>query len=173
MSDNGSSGNRSGTLVGQSAIITGGGSGIGLACAQALHSDGAWVTLVGRTESKLRDAAASIGDERVQVAVADTVDEDALATAVAMASEPTGALNIAVAAAGTGAAGPLLATDLATWRSVLDTNLTGAFLLIKHAGVAMVAAGGGWWRLHRCHLVDCIDVDAPLDDPIFGVETWP
>jgi NAD(P)-dependent dehydrogenase (short-subunit alcohol dehydrogenase family) len=139
----GSDSSASGALAGQAAIVTGGGSGIGLACARTLHRDGAWVTLVGRTESKLRDAAATIGDERVQFAIADTVDEDAVAAAVALASKPTGALNIAVAAAGTGAAGPLLATELATWRSVLDTNLTGAFLLIKHAGGAMATAGGG------------------------------
>jgi NAD(P)-dependent dehydrogenase (short-subunit alcohol dehydrogenase family) len=46
-------------------------------------------------------------------------------------------------AAGTGAAGPVLLTERDAWQAVLDTNLTGAFLAVKHAGLAMARSGGG------------------------------
>ena len=59
------------------------------------------------------------------------------------AREAVGGLHIAVLAAGTGTFGPVLTTELGAWQAVLDTNLTGAFLGIKHAGAAIAAAGGG------------------------------
>lgn len=126
-------------LAGMGALVTGGGSGIGLACAVALARDGATVTICGRSADKLRAAAEAHGLRHV---VCDVADEDQVAAAVAAAAEPAG-LHIAVAAAGTGSAGPLLLTDLATWQAVLATNLTGAFLTVKHAGRAIAAAGGG------------------------------
>jgi NAD(P)-dependent dehydrogenase (short-subunit alcohol dehydrogenase family) len=135
-------------LAGMAAFVTGGGSGIGLACAQWLVRDGCAVTIAGRTESKLAGALealrASAPPGVVARAVAcDVADEDAVRTAVSAAGEATGGLNIAVLSAGTGTFGPLLTTDLGAWRATLDTNLTGAFLGIKHAGAAIAAAGGG------------------------------
>jgi NAD(P)-dependent dehydrogenase (short-subunit alcohol dehydrogenase family) len=132
-----------GALDGMTALVTGGGSGIGLGCAAALHRDGAHVTLMGRTESKLVDGAAllSATGERVTVIIGDTTNEDDVAAAVAAAAGASGRLDIAVAAAGTGSAGPITTTDLGTWNHVMATNLTGPFLLIKHAAAAM--SGGG------------------------------
>jgi NAD(P)-dependent dehydrogenase (short-subunit alcohol dehydrogenase family) len=130
------------------ALVTGGGSGIGLACAAWLARDGCSVTIVGRTESKLTGAAnelranAPTGVE-VRTVACDVADEDATRDAVAVASEPDGALHIAVLAAGTGTFGPVLTTDLRAWQATLDTNLTGTFLGIKHAGAAIAASGGG------------------------------
>ena len=49
-------------LDGKAALITGGGTGIGLACAQALHADGAHVTLAGRREDVVKAAAAEFGE---------------------------------------------------------------------------------------------------------------
>ena len=129
-------------LDGKAALVTGGGSGIGLACAAHLLRDGAAVTLAGRSKEKLQAAAASL-DGEVRTVSCDVADEDQVRHAVEVASSPSGALHIAVAAAGTGAGGPLLQTDLATWRSVLAVNLDGAFLTFKHAGGAIVASGGG------------------------------
>ena len=62
------------TLSGQHAFITGGGSGIGLACARALLNDGAMVTLVGRTEARLQQAVTQLtkaGLEAAGYVVAD------------------------------------------------------------------------------------------------------
>ena len=56
-------------LAGQHAIVVGGGSGIGLGSARLLARDGAAVTIAGRTEQKLRDAAAELADEGLAVLV--------------------------------------------------------------------------------------------------------
>ena len=138
------------TLEGHAALVTGGGSGIGLACARLFLRDGASVTLAGRTEAKLEAAVAELQAEApagasVGYSVCDVADEDDVRRAVERAVEVggTGGLDIAVAGAGTGSAGPVLQMDLAAWRSVMAVNLDGAMLTIKHAGGAMAASGGG------------------------------
>jgi NAD(P)-dependent dehydrogenase (short-subunit alcohol dehydrogenase family) len=141
--------NGQGALAGKAALITGGGSGIGLACASHLQRDGAAVTIVGRTPEKLEQAAralrerAGAGSPPVQWHACDVTDENAVAAAVRRAAEPTGTLDIAVANAGAGAGGPIFATSVDMWRYTLEVNLTGTFLTVKHAGQAMAAHGGG------------------------------
>ncbi len=135
-----------GPLSGMTALITGGGSGIGLACARAFLRDGASVTLAGRTEAKLETAATDLGGgPNVGWSVCDVADENDVRRAVEKAVEVGGGrgLDIAVAAAGTGSGGPILLTDLDAWRRVMSVNLDGAFLTIKHAGGAMASSGGG------------------------------
>lgn len=132
-------------LEGKAALVTGGGSGIGLACAALLVRDGCAVTISGRSESRLEGAvdalrAAAPAGVEVRSIACDVADEAAVARAVAHASEAVGGLHIAVLSAGTGTFGPLLATELAAWQAVMDTNLTGAFLGIKHAGAAIAAS---------------------------------
>jgi NAD(P)-dependent dehydrogenase (short-subunit alcohol dehydrogenase family) len=133
-------------LTGRAALVTGGGSGIGLACARALARDGAVVTIAARTEARLRDAATALASElgcAVHWIACDVGDEAAVERAVARAAEPLGALHIAVANAGGGAGGPILQTGLDMWRSVMDVNVTGTFLTMKHAAQAMARSGGG------------------------------
>lgn len=135
-------------LQGRAALVTGGGSGIGLACARHLLRDGAHVTIAGRSEERLRAAsdelAKEIGDaSRIHYAVCDITNEDAVAAAVETAANPLGALHITVANAGSGMGGSILSTTLEMWRFTLEVNLTGTFLTVKHAGLAMRAAGGG------------------------------
>lgn len=125
----------------RAALVTGGGSGIGLETARYLVRDGCTVTLMGRTEERIRSAAETLGNG-VRWSAGDVADEDAVARAVAVANAD-GNLDVAVLAAGTGAGGPLFMSEVSSWRSVLDTNLIGAFLAIKHAGQAMAANGGG------------------------------
>lgn len=129
-------------MAGHAALVTGGGSGIGLACARLLAADGCSVTITGRTEERLRSgaeelqAAAAPGAE-VRWLVADTRDEAAVARAVVEAAEPTGRLDHAVANAGRGGLGPILTTPVEEWEDILATNLTGTFLVFKHAGAAI------------------------------------
>jgi len=136
-------------LEGFSAIVTGGGSGIGLGCARRLVTDGASVTIVGRTEERLVAAVAELatlaaGGAIVQHAVADVTDEDAIAAAVARATEPTGGLDAAVACAGgSETLGPMTQMDTDAWRRTIDLNVTGTMLTIKHAARPMAAAGRG------------------------------
>lgn len=128
-------------LSGHHALITGGGSGIGLACARALLAEGAAVTLAGRSEERLQDAVAQLGDQ-ASYQVADIAKESSIASAIEQAASKR-PLTIVVANAGVGAAAPLLQTSDEDWQQVLQTNLTGTFYTIKHAGTAMAAQGGG------------------------------
>jgi NAD(P)-dependent dehydrogenase (short-subunit alcohol dehydrogenase family) len=130
-----------GALDNQQALVTGGGSGLGLAAAQRLAADGAIVTICGRNEDKLKKALESLPDGARSIAC-DVRDEDSVRAAVAHAAQGNG-LHIAVANAGTGTAGSITTTTLETWNSVLETNLTGVFLTFKHAGAAIAQAGGG------------------------------
>jgi NAD(P)-dependent dehydrogenase (short-subunit alcohol dehydrogenase family) len=135
-------------LAGKSALVTGGGSGIGLGCARALVRDGCHVTIMGRTEARLHEAVASLEADapagvRVAAIAGDVTSEDAVVAAVARAAEPTGRLEIAVANAGAGAGGPLFATTVEMWRYTVDVNLTGTFLTVKHAGQRIAGSGGG------------------------------
>jgi len=135
-------------LAGTSALISGGGSGIGLECARRLRADGCAVTVSGRTEERLREAVASLNDgvrgaPEARYVVADTQDEAAVEASVTAASEVTGSLDLAVASAGRGGLGPIISTPLEEWNDILATNLTGTFLLFKHAGAAIARTGGG------------------------------
>lgn len=135
-------------LAGMAALVTGGGSGIGLACARALARDGASVTIAGRTEARLEGAAEELrsvaaAGATIATVGCDVADEDQVAAAVARASEATGALQLCVAAAGNGTLAPVVAMSAEQWDQIIGINLTGAFFTLKHAAAAMVRAGGG------------------------------
>jgi NAD(P)-dependent dehydrogenase (short-subunit alcohol dehydrogenase family) len=136
------------SLTGQAALITGGGSGIGLGCARYLVRDGASVMLLGRSEDRLRSAVESLagdvaGDVEVRWTAGDASSEDEVSAAVASAEEAFGALHMVVASAGTGTMGPVVSTPMSEWERVLDVNLTGTFLTIKHTAPVLARAGGG------------------------------
>lgn len=157
-------------LAGKRALVTGGSSGIGLACAQKLAASGALVTIVARDEGRLARAVAQMqahseGKIGVQWASCDVTKEDDIRAAVRLAAGSDGKLHIAVAAAGTGMLSPVINTDLEVWQAVLDVNLTGTFLTLKHAARAMVNAGGGSFVAissisapvtHRCMTAYCV-----------------
>ncbi len=134
-------------LAGRTALVTGGGTGIGRACAEALLVDGASVVLVGRRADVLDEAVAALSEvapdgATVRSVAADVADEAQVARAVATAAE-TGGLDIAVLSAGTGTLGPLTALPVEEWQRVVDVNLTGTFLALKHTALAMTASGRG------------------------------
>jgi NAD(P)-dependent dehydrogenase (short-subunit alcohol dehydrogenase family) len=135
-------------LAGTAGLITGGGSGIGLAAARHLLRDGASVTIAGRSQERLDGAVADLRAEapdgaEVRGVVCDVAEEDDVAHAVEVAKEPNGGLQHCVASAGTGTVGPVVALPVSEWDRVMDINLRGAFFTLKHAGGAMVASGGG------------------------------
>jgi len=132
-----------GPLTGMHALVTGGGTGIGLGCARRLAADGATVTICGRRRDVLDEAVAAIGGT-ARAITADVTSEDDVAAAVAAASAPDGALDIVVANAGGAAtAGPLVLVDRAGWEQTLTLNVTGTWSLIRHAAPAMARSGGG------------------------------
>ena len=138
-----------GGLEGKAVLVTGGGTGIGRACAEAAAADGAAVTICGRTESKLQDAAKRIREKAgcggsVQYVVADVTDEASVKNAVAVALEPTDQLDGCVAnAGGGGGMGPYHMQDTAEFLRVLHLNVLGTMLCVKHTVPHMVKAGGG------------------------------
>lgn len=128
---------------GRTALVTGGGSGIGLGCARRLAAEGATVTICGRDEARLQAALASLGGDARYV-VADVTDEAAVSDAVGAASGRDGALDVVVANAGaTAAFGPLALLDVDAFERDLRLNITGTFLTIKHAAPALARSGGG------------------------------
>lgn len=134
-------------LDGRVALVTGGGTGIGLGCAEALLADGATVVLAARNVERLDAAAEDLrarhGDDRVTTTGCDVTDEDSVVAACAHADGLEGEFTIVVANAGYGSASPFHLTSLDEWNGVIGTNLTGAFLTMKHAVGPMVANGGG------------------------------
>ncbi len=124
-------------------LVTGGGTGIGRACATRLAADGYAVTICGRTLATLESAAAAIGHD-VGVVVADVTVEDDVAAAVDAASDGAGHLHSVVAnAGGGGPMAPYHLQDAAAYLDVLRLNVLGTMLCVKHAVPRMVAAGGG------------------------------
>jgi NAD(P)-dependent dehydrogenase (short-subunit alcohol dehydrogenase family) len=134
------------SLEGRSVIVTGGGSGIGAACAQLAAAEGAKVTICGRTEGRLQATAARIGATggEVRAVVADVTVEDDVARLVDAAAEFGAGLHGVVAnAGGGGGLGPCHLQDLQEFVRVLHLNVIGTMLCIKHAVPHLADAGGG------------------------------
>jgi len=123
-------------------FVTGGGTGIGLACARAIVAGGGSVVLGGRRRDVVESAATGLGPNALGVAC-DVTDQDSLDDAVRAAVERFGALHVAVNAAGIGGVGHVLNSTAAEFAAVIDTNLTGAFRSIRAEARAMKQAGGG------------------------------
>ena len=124
-------------LRGTSALVTGAGSGIGRAVARALAAEGVRVALLDRDESAVRDAARECPDSIVLVA--DVTDEEQTAAALATVDR----LDAVVCCAGI--SGPVGSgieeISLAEWNAVFSVNVTGPFLVLRHALPALRAAG--------------------------------
>jgi NAD(P)-dependent dehydrogenase (short-subunit alcohol dehydrogenase family) len=118
------------------AIVTGAGTGIGLAVATALLQNGYAVVLAGRREELLRQAIRESGvspDSAVAVAT-DVSDPESVRRLFDTTREAFGRLDVLFNNAGINAPGvPLEDLTLVQWRSVVDVNLTGAFLCTQHA----------------------------------------
>lgn len=157
------------SLATGSVIVTGGGTGIGAACALELARRGAAVTVCGRTEQKLTrfcdEARQLLPSCDVDYVVADVTIESELEHAVHRAATKDKPLRGVVANAG-GAAGfrPLHLQRADRFIEVLHLNVVGTFLLIKHAVPHLVASGGG-------SFVAISSIAATTTHPYFGAYT--
>jgi NAD(P)-dependent dehydrogenase (short-subunit alcohol dehydrogenase family) len=127
-------------LAGRVALVTGGASGIGLATARRFVAEGARVVVGDIDEKALAAVAEDLGDAVVTVRCDVTVEDDVERLAET-ALERFGGLHVAFANAGTATIAPVTNLDLAEWSRVLDVNLTGPMLTIKHAGRRMERGG--------------------------------
>ncbi|MFM8303862.1 MAG: SDR family oxidoreductase [Actinomycetota bacterium] len=136
-----------GSLDGYSVLVTGGGTGIGEACAAALLADGAAVTICGRTEATLEAAATRLAAAGGAVAWvgADVTAEADMERAVATAVEHGGGRLDGVVgnAGGSRHLGPLVLADVEAVRATIDLNVIGAFLTLKHSAPHLAASGRG------------------------------
>jgi NAD(P)-dependent dehydrogenase (short-subunit alcohol dehydrogenase family) len=131
-----------GKLDGKVAIITGGGSGIGKAIAQAFADEGASVVIAARGLERLEEAAKEIAGEVTPVQC-DVRDEAQIESLFAKTDDTYGPVDILVNNAGLAAPGPTQELSLDAWNSVISVNLTGVFLCSKHALQRMIPRKSG------------------------------
>lgn len=127
----------------KTAVVTGGGRGIGRAIAVALAEPGSRIAIASRSRTELEDTAAAVcarGAEAVVLPM-DVTDEAAVAARFTELRQESDGIDILVNNAGIGGGLPIHLTDTASWRRVLDTNVFGAFLVSRQAAPLLRAGG--------------------------------
>jgi NAD(P)-dependent dehydrogenase (short-subunit alcohol dehydrogenase family) len=134
-----------GRFAGRGVIVTGGGRGIGQATARAFAAEGADVLVLGRTVADLEDTVAQITADGGQAWLlpCDVTDEAQVEEAVGRAAGRWGRIDVLVNNAGIDDDTPFLEIDRARWRAVIDTNVTGVFLMSQAVARVMARTGGG------------------------------
>jgi NAD(P)-dependent dehydrogenase (short-subunit alcohol dehydrogenase family) len=117
--------------LGRHALVTGGGTGIGLDIARALAAAGAEVTITGRNLARLREVAAET--PRLHPLQMNVDEEASVRDGIAAAAAARGPVAICVANAGIAEAAPFHKETLAHWRQTMATNLDGVFLTLQAA----------------------------------------
>jgi NAD(P)-dependent dehydrogenase (short-subunit alcohol dehydrogenase family) len=117
-------------LDNKTAIITGGGSGIGLSCARTFAREGADVVLFGRRQDKLDQAAKEIGSQALAVQ-GDITKIDDIERLVSQTIESFNKIDILINNAGVFEMGTLLDTQGDSWQKILDVNIKGVFQLTQ------------------------------------------
>lgn len=132
-------------LRGHVSVITGGNGGIGLGMARGLARAGAAIAIWGRNIEKNARAVAELASTGAQVAAfpVDVAEEDQVASAMKETLERFGRVDSCFANAGVGKAVPLTEMTVSDWDTVMDVNLTGAFLTFREAVRHMRERGGG------------------------------
>ncbi len=132
-------------LEGRHAVVTGAGTGIGAAIAEALAGEGARVTLLGRRLEVLERLAVRSQD-RLHPVRTDVTDEDSVRAAFERAGRERGPASIVVANAGEAASAPFARLGPEMWTEMLEVNLTGCYRTFRH-GLAAMDRAARWGRL--------------------------
>ena len=127
------------TLQGKHALVTGGGTGIGLAIAQALAAQGAEVTITGRRLEVLQ----SVSGKGLHALQMDVAEEASIVEGTAAAVAARGPVQICVANAGIAEGKTMQKTDLEFWQKIMRTNLDGAFLTVRESLKSMLTTDWG------------------------------
>ncbi|OES46241.1 SDR family oxidoreductase [Domibacillus iocasae] len=131
------------SLKGKTALITGGGSGIGRAAVIKMAEAGANVILLDRSPEDSNDLVQKIGEEHALHVTADVSDAEQMKKAIQEGASKFGGIDIVFANAGqNGTFTPLEHLDPEDWNSVMMTNLTGTFLTLKYSIPYLKKQGG-------------------------------
>jgi 2-deoxy-D-gluconate 3-dehydrogenase len=132
-------------LTGKVAIVTGGNGGIGLGMARGLAASGADIAVVARNAAKSEAAVAELRRHGVKaIAVTtDVTDQAAVSAMVEHVQRELGRIDILVNNAGITVRKPPHVLSIEEWNSIIQTNLTSAFVCSQAVYPAMKAAGGG------------------------------
>ena len=132
----------SGRLTGKRALVYGGGSGIGLACATAMLKEGSAICLSGRREAVLQASAEGLKHlGKVFVCTGDATSASDVQRVTGQAVDFLCGLDTIVVSAGTGGRTTILDCDPAEFQRIVDGNLRAAFLPLRYAVGHLVSAG--------------------------------
>ncbi|MFP7231346.1 dihydroanticapsin 7-dehydrogenase [Bacillus subtilis] len=130
-------------LIDKTVLITGGASGIGYAAVQAFLGQQANVVVADIDEAQGIAMIRKENNDRLHFIRTDITDEAACQQAVQSAIDTFGGLDVLINNAGIEIVAPIHEMELSDWNKVLQVNLTGTFLMSKHALKHMLAAGKG------------------------------
>jgi NAD(P)-dependent dehydrogenase (short-subunit alcohol dehydrogenase family) len=128
------------SLTGRTALVTGGGRGIGRAIAERLAREGARVVVAGRTAAELDEAAEAVGGVAV---IMDVADRTSIAAGLAAVAGRAGHVDVLVNNAGAAGSAPLDRTTDELWDAMIAVNATSTFTLCRALLPPMAARGWG------------------------------
>ncbi|WP_460818752.1 meso-2,3-butanediol dehydrogenase [Nocardioides korecus] len=129
-------------FTGRTVLVTGGGTGIGRAIAEAFLANGANVAVSGRRRAKLAEALAGHPADRVLAVEADVSDDDSAAAMVRAVVDRFGALDVVVNNAAAYTSGDFDELDLDGWRAIRSANVDGFVHVARHALPELERSGG-------------------------------
>lgn len=133
-----------GRVVGKKCLIYGGGTGIGLACAEALAKEGAAVFVSGRREAVLKTAVAGLARlGTAGYAAGDATSSADVQRVTAAAALLMGGIDTLVISAGAGGRTPIFDTDPDEFQRIIDNTLRPVFLAVRYAAQHLLAVGAG------------------------------
>lgn len=130
-------------LEGKTALITGGGTGIGAAIAKRFVADGAKICITGRREAVLEEVAKSLPPDMVSICAGDVSNYEDVERMVDTAVKMQGKLDVLVNNAGIDPGGTVTDVEIDQWKQVIEINLVGSFLAMRASIPHMIKADGG------------------------------
>jgi NAD(P)-dependent dehydrogenase (short-subunit alcohol dehydrogenase family) len=155
-------------LTGKVAVVTGGSRGLGLQMASALAEAGAALAIAARKADELERAAAQLraSGYRVLAVPCDVSRSEQIDVAVARMLEEYGRIDILVNNAGATWGAPALDMPLDAWRKVMETNVTGTFLMTQAVGRSMIEAGRPGKVVNVASIAGLVGTDAGVMDAV-------